>query len=103
EAGFTGELNLKLHYDLPKNELYKFDAFSKPNEAILKLWAKNRTIANGALQALTEAVNSKSDINIWPHHFDTGTYYEIHETDGATDRSIGAGFNPADDMVSEPY
>lgn len=103
DAGFKGELDLKLHYELPSNELYKFDAFSKPNEAVLKQWSENRTIANNALQTLTEAVNSKSDINIWPHHFDTGTYYELHKTDGATDRSIGAGFNPADGMVDEPY
>jgi len=27
----------------------------------------------------------------------------LHKTEGATDRSIGAGFNPADDMVDEPY
>ncbi|MGB0917584.1 MAG: hypothetical protein ACPGU4_08340 [Flavobacteriales bacterium] len=103
EAGFDGELNLKLHYDLPDNDLYKFNAFSKPDETILKKWATNRTLANNALTNLTALVGAPSDINIWPHHFDTGTYYELHKTDGATDRSIGAGFNPADGMVSEPY
>jgi len=103
EAGFEGELDLKLHYELPDNELYKFGAFAKPEEATLKQWAKNRTIANNALSALTEVVGVPSEINIWPHHFDSGTYYELHKTEGATDRSIGAGFNPADDMVDEPY
>jgi hypothetical protein len=103
EAGFDGDLNLKLHYDLPDNDLYKFDAFQKPAKPILKEWAANRTIANQALANLTDLVGAPSEINIWPHHFDSGTYYELHKTDGETDRSIGAGFNPADAMVNEPY
>jgi len=103
EAGFKDELDLSLHYDLPDNDLYKFDAFSKPDDAIINLWAKNRTIANSAFENLNKSVGVPSDINIWPHHFDTGTYHELYKTDGATDRSIGAGFNPADAMVSEPY
>ena len=103
EAGFEGDLKLELHYELPDNDLYKFEDFSKPNEATLKRWSENRTLANKALSTLTEMVGVASEINIWPHHFDTGTYYELHKTDGTTDRSIGAGFNPADGMVDEPY
>lgn len=103
EAGLEGEPDLSLHYELPSSDLYKFDAFSRPDEAILKLWAKNRTIANSVFENLTKSIDAASDINIWPHHFDTGTYYELHKTDGTTDRSIGAGFNPADAMVLEPY
>jgi len=103
DAGFQVELDLNLHYELPSSDLYKFDAFSKPSSDILALWAKNRTIANSVFENLTKSVEAPSDINIWPHHFDTGTYYELHKTDGTTDRSIGAGFNPADGMVDEPY
>lgn len=103
DAGFDGELNLKLHYDLPENDLYQFNAFSKPSEDILKQWAANRTTATKVLANLTDLVDAPSEINIWPHHFDSGTYYELHQTDGETDRSIGAGFNPADGMVDEPY
>ncbi|MBL4587197.1 MAG: hypothetical protein JKX84_09105 [Flavobacteriales bacterium] len=103
EAGFSGELNLKLHYELPDNDLYKFESFSKPSNEILNEWVKNRTLANNALAELTEMIGAPSDINIWSHHFDTGTYYELHKTQGETDRSIGAGFGVADSMVSEPY
>ena len=103
EAGFDGELDLSLHYELPSSELYKFDTFHKPSDDILALWAKNRTMANSVFESLTKSIGAPSDINIWPHHFDSGTYYELHKTDGAADRSIGAGFNPADGMVSEPY
>lgn len=103
DAGFKEELNLKLHYDLPSSDLYKFDAFTKPSDETLSLWADNRTMANSVLEKLNNSIGVPSDINIWPHHFDSGTYYELHQTDGATDRSIGAGFNPADGMVDEPY
>jgi hypothetical protein len=103
EAGFNGELDVSLHYELPSSDLYKFDAFSKPSEEILALWAKNRTMANSVFESLTKSIGAPSDINIWPHHFDTGTYHVLHETNGEGDRSIGAGFNPSDVMVSEPY
>jgi len=103
EAGFVDELDISLHYELPSSDLYKFDAFSKPSDDILALWAKNRTIANSVFENLTESIGAPSDINIWPHHFDTGTYHVLHKTNGEGDRSIGTGFNPADGMVSEPY
>ena len=103
DAGFDGKLNLKLHYELPDSDLYKFDAFSKPDDAILKHWTEFRTIANQVMAALNEEVGIVSDINIWPHHFDTGTYYMLHETNGEGDRSIGAGLGVADSMVPEPY
>ncbi|MFT4525192.1 MAG: hypothetical protein ACI9FU_002256 [Granulosicoccus sp.] len=103
DAGSKGELDLSLHYELPASDLYRFDAFSKPSESILKSWVDYRTLANQAFQELIGKIGIESDINIWPHHFDTGTYHILHESDGEGDRSIGAGFNPADEMVPEPY
>ena len=103
EAGFKEGLDLSLHYELPSSDLYRFDSFSKPSGDILALWCKNRTMANEVFSSLTKMVDSGSDINIWPHHFDSGVYYELHKTEGVTDRSIGAGFNPADGMVDQPY
>lgn len=103
EAGFKGELDLSLHYELPASDLYRFDAFSKPSKGILKRWSDNRSLANQAFQKLNEMIVVESDINIWPHHFDTGTYHVLHKTNGEGDRSIGAGFAIADSMVTEPY
>ena len=102
-AGIANALDLTLHYALPETANYAFDVFDKPSEVVLSRWSTNRTMANQALRTLSETVGSPSDVNIWPHHFDSGTYYELHKTNGVTDRSIGAGFNPADAMVPEPY
>lgn len=103
EAGFGGELDLSLHYDLPESDLYRFESFTKPDQAILESWVANRTLANQAFRKLNEMIGFDSDINIWPHHFDSGTYHVLHETDGTGDRSIGSGFALADSMVNEPY
>jgi hypothetical protein len=43
-------------------------------------------------------ISPSSPINIWPHHFDTGTYHPLSETG-----SIGTGFAVADTIVNEPY
>lgn len=103
KAGFQDEPTTELHYDLPDDDNYRFNAFEKPNDEVLKQWADLRTLANKALEQLTETIGVPSEVNIWPHHFDTGTYYELHQTDGETDRSIGAGLAIADGMVEEPY
>lgn len=103
DAGYDAELDLSLHYELPASDHYKFESFTKPNQAILDSWVANRTLANAAYRKLNEIIGFESDINIWPHHFDSGTYHVFHETDGTADRSIGAGFAVADSMVNEPY
>lgn len=102
-AGFDGEPTTELHYELPNDENYRFKAFEKPSNQALKRWMDIRTLANNGLEQLTETIGAPSEVNIWPHHFDTGTYYELHRTDGETDRSIGAGLAIADGMVPEPY
>lgn len=103
KAGYKHPLNLQLHYKLPDNNDYQFEAFEKPSSKILNQWAANRTLASKALKNLTNSISASSEILVWPHHFDTGTYYQLHKTNGTTDRAIGAGFNPADNMVSKPY
>lgn len=103
EAGHSGDLVLDLHYEMPESESYQFKHFAKPAAAILDEWITLRSLANDALSTLTTELGIASEVNIWPHHFDTGTYYVVHKTDGDVDRSIGAGLAVADSMVPEPY
>lgn len=103
DAGYTGNYVLELQYELPDTPEYQFDSFEKPSSDILIKWAALRTRANEGLSVLNTELGIFSEINIWPHHFDTGTYYVLHETDGAADRSIGAGLAVADSIVSESY
>ena len=103
EVGNDGELIRELHYDLPDSDAYRFKYFEKPTEDALNEWIALRTMANDVLAMLTVDIGIDSEINIWPHHFDTGTYYGLHKTDGVIDRSIGAGLGVADSIVPEPY
>lgn len=50
------------------------------------------------LAGLNEVVGLESDIRIWPHHFDTGTYYSLKDQ-----RAIGAGWAIEDSLCDNPY
>lgn len=101
--GFKGELVTKLHYDLPDNEHYSSNQFDGITKEFAQAWIELRTIANNAMSHLNMLSAIKSEINIWPHHFDTGVYYPVSEKNGETVQSIGAGFGIADSLVNEPY
>lgn len=101
--GFTSDLVTKLHYDLPENEYYRSNHFDGLTSEFAKSWSTFRSLANEAMRNLNELSNINSEINIWPHHFDTGVYYPISEANGETVQSIGAGFGIADSMINEPY
>lgn len=101
--GFKGNLITKLHYDLPENEHYNSNQFDGLTQDFAKSWSSFRSLANEAMRQLNELSGIKSEINIWPHHFDTGVYYPLKEIKGETTQSIGAGFGIADSMINEPY
>lgn len=102
-AGYEGEFVVSLHYDLPDSAMYRADQFTKPDNALLEEWMRRRSLANRSLSWLNAHLDLTSEVNIWPHHFDTGTYYELHHVDGEADRSMGAGLAVADTMISESY
>ncbi len=101
--GVKGELVTKLHYDLPKNEHYRSNQFDGVTTEFAKAWSELRYFANNAMENLNKLAGITSEINIWPHHFDTGVYYPITEASGEVTQSIGAGLGIADSMISEPY
>jgi hypothetical protein len=101
--GFHGELKTKLHYDLPENEHYRSNQFDGLTIEFANTWYELRSVANVALEQLNKVSGINSEINIWPHHFDTGVYYSISEKNGETVQSIGAGLGIADSLINEPY
>jgi len=101
--GSRREIVTKLHYDLPENEHYTSNQFGGITKEFAQAWAELRTIANKAMGSLNILSGINSEINIWPHHFDTGVFYPISEENGETTQSIGAGFGIADSLVNEPY
>lgn len=101
--GVTKELTTKLHYELPENELYSSNLFNGLTTEFSQTWSSLRTMANKAMEVLNLLSGITSEINIWPHHFDTGVYYLITEQNKETTQSIGAGLAMADSLISEPY
>lgn len=66
-------------------------------------WATWRTRANTALLNLNTQTGLESDIRVWPHHFDTGIYYAVMDTNGTEESAIWAGYSIADALSNEPY
>ncbi len=105
ETGLDGQLlEYPLHFSIPVYGPGVNFPYPSSDKDSLETWAKMRTLANEALFLLNDAFSLETPIRIWPHHFDTGVYYQLNKDDsGKTNRSIGAGLAIADDLLDEPY
>lgn len=61
-------------------------------------WKFYRGLANDTCGWLLGHLQQTSEIRIWPHHFDTGIYFEPNERIG-----IGYGLAMEDPMADSPY
>ncbi len=86
------------HYEVPQHEVDLGQPFQDLNIDLVSTWLNMRANANVILTDLNEIVGIDSDIRIWPHHFDTGTYYELGDK-----KAIGAGWAIADTLCDNPY
>lgn len=93
----SGTFKEPMHYEIP--------AYSFLNDPIalisfdeIRLWKMFRGLANVACDNLMLDLKSKSEIRIWPHHFDTGIYIEP-----STKIGIGFGLAMEDSLVGAPY
>ncbi len=86
------------HYEVPEHEVNLGQPFQELNLDVVNLWLTIRSNANLLMSDLNEIVGISSDIRIWPHHFDTGTYYELGEK-----KAIGAGWAIEDSLCDNPY
>ena len=90
-----------MHYRV-RNKMSSLDALYNTAEAIadeeIRLWKMYRSLANLACDNLMSHLKSKSEIRIWPHHFDTGIY-----VGPSTQIGIGFGLAMEDSIVGTPY
>ncbi len=87
-----------LHYDLP----YAIDSnytFKLTNANGLKRLRDLRTLAQNALQKVRAAFDLATEIRIWPHHFDTGGYAALPNTE----IYIGFGMAIPDTVFNDHY
>jgi len=98
ELGFSNQnWNDPMHYDIPNYDLGK-GPIERLNEAQIKVWANFRALANYASLDLLGSTQAQSEIRIWPHHFDTGVYFQLSEELG-----IGFGLAMKDEMAGDAY
>lgn len=103
ELGYKGPVKTTPHYELPESDVYQNGRVGALIRKFTAQWHKNRSLAGEVLNSLNRATGQSSEVNIWPHHFDTAVYYVIAK-DGMEDKfSIGAGLAMADSMIDEPY
>ena len=97
EFGADDVLSVPLKYQI-NSYSFGYDTFDSVDSKAVHTWIDIRTLANEACNRFLNFLNASSEIRIWPHHFDTGIYFEI-------DKSIGFGFGFAmqDALVSSPY
>lgn len=98
-AGFdSSKLHFIDHYEVPEHAIDTGAAFGGPSNEILTTWMTHRWLANELMVELNRTVGIDSSIRVWPHHFDTGTYYAFGDK-----KAIGAGWAIGDSMSEYPY
>ena len=98
EAGLDPEgFKAPLHFEIP---IYPFahEPITSIEQQGLDQWKYYRKLANQACYSLLGHAQVEGETRIWPHHFDTGIYSQIHENIG-----VGFGLAMQDRMVGAPY
>lgn len=86
-----------LHFEITEYE-FRDGVFHKPAEGALDEWMQIRTLGNQVCMQLNGYAQVESPIRIWPHHFDTGVYFEVDDKIG-----IGFGLAMKDAGTDAPY
>ena len=92
-VGFTEPL----HFEITS---YPFagEPLKELSEEGLQAWTTFRQLANEVAAAMLGHLQVPGEVRIWPHHFDTGIYFEIPGKPG-----IGFGLAMADSLIAVPY
>lgn len=86
-----------IHYEIPDYGLNK-SPIEHLSESQIALWSNFRSLANYACADLLGNRQAESEIRIWPHHFDTGIYFDLSPRLG-----IGFGLAMKDQMAEDAY
>jgi hypothetical protein len=91
--------NYDLHYELPYSPPVNF-RFNSSDLSELDNLLQLRILAQNVLKEFLDGENLQSDIRIWPHHFDTGAFFELNDNSG---KSIGLGMAIPDSVCNQHY
>jgi hypothetical protein len=87
------------HYDLPYAISDDF-TFELKDANRLNQLLENRKLAYSVIEEFLTTNNLKSEIRVWPHHFDTGAFIIFDNDSGI---SIGLGFAIPDTVSQDHY
>lgn len=93
--GFEKPYQFDLHYDMP----YSMNPTDKFKKSDVQELIGLRTLAQNALKSFLEKEQLTSDIRIWPHHFDSGAFSKLDNSE----KSVGMGLSIPDSMINEHY
>ena len=87
-----------LHYELPYDEITNDFVFLKPSNEVTEQFILQRNLVQQALEKTLKANNQNTPIRIWPHHFDSGSFFITSDKIG-----IGLGMAIPDGMINDFY
>ncbi len=90
-------------YFLPSDFL-EDDKFHNTNKFELEAATLLRHNAEIIINELAREYKNAIPVRIWPHHFDTGTFFATARNQaGEVSQTIGLGWAMPDEMIKEPY
>ncbi|MEM9142215.1 MAG: hypothetical protein AAGA86_04460 [Bacteroidota bacterium] len=97
--GLSPDYDYELHYKLPYpiNNDFQF-SLDKPTD--LREQLRLRNLAQVVLESFLRQGNLRSDIRVWPHHFDTGAFVSLND---GSQKSIGLGMAIPDKVCNDHY
>lgn len=87
-----------LHYELPYENNQDCFVFEKPSDILIENLISQRTLVQEALIAVFMDLEINAPIRIWPHHFDTGSFFMANHSIG-----IGVGMAIPDNLINDFY
>ena len=91
------DLMAPLHFEIPDYS-FKNNPLIEVEQQELSEWSYYRSLANHILKDVGEHVQREVEVRIWPHHFDTGIYFQWNN-----DLGIGSGLAMEDNSAGVPY
>lgn len=90
--------NYRLHYQLPY-AMGIYETFQMNNQKKMEQLIWLRILANQVLSEVLATNRLHSEVRIWPHHFDTGAFSPLNNSDV----TIGLGLTIPDSLVADHY
>lgn len=99
EANLKLPYRYQLHYELPY-EITDAFTFRLSDLSTLRELKLIRTVAQKILEVFVEEQQLRSEVRVWPHHFDTGAFAPLKNN---TDVSISLGMAIPDTICDDHY